>query len=581
MLDAVHENDDAAVPRHVAVARLVVALVQGAALLWLYRTVHPWTAGHPAAALFAALAFVGCAVPVAVQFGLGRLRPVTLIIWTVVAALVLAGLSVHDVLRLPAAGRRPMPSGELVFYGAAMLFIAHALVTAGDTARRYVPDYRTYFEVTWTLAIRLVLAFLFVGLFWSLLSAGAAMFHLIGLDFLGRLMRHDWFLIPVTALMLGAGIHLTDLRENVVRAVRVLVLNLLSWLLPVMAVLAVGFLAALPFTGLGRLWSVHHVTASLLVACAALVVLANAAFQDGRPQAPGQRVLRLPTRAAALVLAPLVALAVYGLWLRVDQHGLTPDRIGAVACLVAATVYALGYAAAALWPGRWGEAVARTNVAAAFVAIALILALFSPIVDPARLSVADQMRRLAAGKTSPEAFDFAFLHRHGARYGKAALRRLADESGGPDAAHVAARARDALAGNASNPPAPSPAEMTAQIAVRPPGRTLPEDFLRQDWAKQGREAPPCLREHRAQCIALLVDLNGDGTDEVVLKAAYRIDVYQRTPAGWVSVGGLTGAFCADSFKVFRTEPFQAVAPEWQDLVVGGQRYRVNSARPCK
>jgi hypothetical protein len=123
--------------------------------------------------------------------------------------------------------------------------------------------------------------------------------------------------------------------------------------------------------------------------------------------------------------------------------------------------------------------------------------------------------------------------------------------------------------------------MTAQIAVRPPGRTLPEDFLHQDWAKQGREAPPCLREHRTQCVALLVDLNGDGTDEVVLKAPYRADVFRHTPAGWELIGGLSGTFCADSYKIFRSESFQAAAPEWQDLVVGGQRYRVNPARSCK
>jgi hypothetical protein len=576
MPDAVHEDDDAAVPRRVAVARLVVALVQGAVLLWLYRTVHPWTTARPDAALFAALAFVGCAVPVAVQFGLGRLRPVTLIIWAIVAALVLAGLTVHDVLRLPAAARHPTPSGELAFYGSAMLFMAHALVTAGDAARRVVPDYRTYFEVAWTLAIRLVLAFLFVGLFWLLLLAGAEMFHLIGLDFLRRLMRHDWFGIPVTALMLGAGIHLTDLRENVVRAVRVLVLNLLSWLLPVMAVLAVGFLAALPFAGLPRLWSVHRVTASLLVACAALVVLANAAFQDGRKDAPGQRILRLPTRVAALVLAPLVALAAYGLWLRVDQHGLTPDRIGAAACLIAAAVYAVGYAAAALWPARWVGTVARANVAAAFVAIALILALFSPAADPARLSVADQMHRLEGGKVSPDAFDFAFLHWHGARYGEAALRRLASQAG-PGAAW----ARDALAGKTiSAPPTPPLTQLAAQIAVRPPGRTLPDDFLRQDWTKQGREAPPCLRDP-THCTALLVDLDGDGTDEVVLNFRYRADVYRRSPAGWTLVGDLAGAYCSGASDAFRTAPFGAVASEWRDLEVGGRRYRVNPSQSCK
>jgi hypothetical protein len=186
------------------------------------------------------------------------------------------------------------------------------------------------------------------------------------------------------------------------------------------------------------------------------------------------------------------------------------------------------------------------------------------------------MHRLEAGKVSPEAFDVAFLHLHGARYGETALRRLASQAG-----PSAARARDALAGKASGPPAPPSGRLVGQIVVRPPGRTLPEDFLHQDWAKQGRGTPPCLRR-QGDCTALFVDLNGDGADEIVLKDAGSIGVYRRTSAGWVAVGALAGAvFCADSFKAFRNAPFQAVSPEWRDLEIGGRRYRVDPFHSCK
>ena len=78
--------------------------------------------------------------------------------------------------------------------------------------------------------------------------------------------------------------------------------QLLSWLLPVMTLLAIAFLLALPFTGLEPLWSTRQATAILLTASSALVVLINAGYQDGRYASPA--TLRYASRTAALVLIP-------------------------------------------------------------------------------------------------------------------------------------------------------------------------------------------------------------------------------------------------------------------------------------
>lgn len=566
-------------PAYVGPARLAVALVQGGALLWLHRALQPWTEARPDAAFHAALIVVACGLPPVILFGLGRLRARTLVAWGLVAAALLAGLAVHDVLRLPAERQDAAPSGAFVFYAAAMLFIAHALVAAADQARRPLPDYRVYFEVAWLLGLRLALAALFVGLFWLLLWLGAAMFGLIGLRFLSDLLGHDWFNIPATALMLGAAIHLTDMREDLVRAMRALVLNLLSWLLPVMVALAIGFLVALPFTGLGPLWAVKRATAILLVASAALVVLINTAFQDGRAGTPAQGMLRLPVRAAALVLAPLAGLAAYGLWLRVDQHGLTPDRVGAGACVLMALAYAGGYAGAALWPARWATLVERTNVAAALVAIGLIVALFSPLADPARLSVADQMRRLADGRVTPEAFDYAFLAHGAAGYGRAALAALKTGRGSPAAQAIAARAADAL----RPPPGEdrqTPAQRAATMPVWPKGAVLPADFLAQDWRADRDDAPQCLTGAAAPCCAILADLDGDGRNEVLLGAPYRFEAYRREAAGWRLAGLLVGPFCQDAKDALRDGRYAIAAPLWKDLMIGGRRFVLNPEQRC-
>ena len=45
-----------------------------------------------------------------------------------------------------------------------------------------------------------------------------------------------------------------------------------------------------------------------------------------------------------------------------------------------------------------------------------IVAFFTPIADPARLAVADQVRRLESGRVAPAQFDFTSLRFDGARY---------------------------------------------------------------------------------------------------------------------------------------------------------------------
>jgi hypothetical protein len=81
---------------------------------------------------------------------------------------------------------------------------------------------------------------------------------------------------------------------------------------------------------------------------------------------------------------------------------------------------------------RWRRSTSR----AAFVVIGVLLLVFSPMLDPARVSVASQVARLESGKVKADRFDFAFLRFDGERYGRAALDRLEREATGADAALV-------------------------------------------------------------------------------------------------------------------------------------------------
>jgi hypothetical protein len=348
--------------------------------------------------------------------------------------------------------------------------------------------------------------------------------------------------------------------------------------MPVMALFAVAFLAALPVVGLEPLWATRSATALLLTAAAALVILINATYQDGSPETRPHAALSVGARLAALALVPLVAIAAFALWLRIDQHGLTPERIVAMACVLVAASYALGYAIAAIWPGQWLKPIEITNIGAAFVALARILALFTPIADPARIAVDDQLRRLADGRVAPEQFDFRFLRTEAARYGIAALERLKADKSTPRAQLIARKAEEALKfGDLQPRPEPTSQDLIAGIAVYPKGATLPESFVKQDWRDAGASPAQCVRDATGvePCEAFFADFDGDGRQEILLSARFRIDVFKLEASGrWAWIGYLSPMNCGDNLAALRAGRFRPIRPARDDLEIDGRRVQL-------
>jgi hypothetical protein len=381
-------------------------------------------------------------------------------------------------------------------------------------------------------------------------------------------------------------LHVTDVHAGIVRGARVLGLTLLSWLLPLMTLFDNAFLAALPFTGLEPLWSTRHATVVLLAAAAALIVLLNAAYQDGQPDTAVARVLRYAGSVTALALTPLVVIAADALWLRVAQYGWTSDRVMAAACVGVAACYALGYGIAALMPGVWLKWIERTNVAAAFVILAVLLALLTPLADPARISVNDQMARLEQGRVPTDRFDFAFLRFDSGRYGLEALERLKEKTDGPEAVRIAQRANEAL-GWKTRPyardqrPATPEGRALAITVLQPKGQALPDGFVQQAWLGNAEawRMPACLTSDSptAKCEALIEDLDGDGVSEVVLlpvPSGTAVVFKRGADQQWARIGTVGTANCGGARQALRDGAPEILQPSFKDIVIVGQRLTV-------
>jgi hypothetical protein len=282
-------------------------------------------------------------------------------------------------------------------------------------------------------------------------------------------------------------------------------------------------------------------------------------------------VLRWTGRIAGVLLAPLVALSAYGVMLRIGQHGLTPSRIHAAACVVVAACYAAGYAWAAIRKGGWMKPLELTNWVTAQIAVAVVLILFSPLGDPARYSVNSQVARLMDGRIKPDAFDYTFLHFHGGRWGVAALKRLADPKTSPPgiAAAASAELRNTNPYVARMAPQISTAERTK--VIQPVGGPLPAGLLTQVWPTSEDPATLCKFQPKP-CPAITIDLGQGSGPQVVVFTSYMRRVFGLRNGHWTWIGDLQGLNCGtDADDVAKGRYRLAPSSDQPDLEIAGRR----------
>lgn len=580
---------------NIGAIRIAVGLVQGLVLYLLYQSfkAKAWPSTEPL--LAGPLVLVWLIVPVIFIASIGALNRRQLLTWIPAAAAILAALGCYDVWRALGPGVIPSPSndnpanlsGQLIAVCVAGFFIAQSLVIAAAGEQRRIASYPAYFETAWKQFVQLAFSALFVGVTWLVLLLGSELFMLIKLDFLRKVIGESWFVIPVVAFAFSCAMHITDVRPAIVRGIRTLLLVLLSWILPVAVVVIGGFLSSLPFTGLEPLWATRSATGALLGAAALLIVLINAAYQDGAPDVAAAKVVQGSVRLASLLLAPIVAIAFHALSLRVGDYGWTNSRIVAAACLIVAAIYAAGYVTAALRPAH-RDGISTTNIANAFVVLALLLLLYSPVGDPARLSVASQVARLQSGKIAADKFDFSYLKFEGKRYGQAALDQLRASFQGKDAQLVRDRVTEVQNRTWRMPPhgelpvRPVPLDLSKNARVWPKGSQLPASFLATDLSKsEGSPFPSCLHGGTDGCDIVMADLTGDGRTEIIALSAVRepaavMVMSEVKPGQWRAVGTLPSSLaeCGPLRQALLDGKYTLSPPAVSDINIGGQRLAI-------
>jgi len=289
-------------------------------------------------------------------------------------------------------------------------------------------SYSSLFKLSWRNFIIFGECWLFVLIFWGILHLGAGLFSVLEIEFFKELLKKDWFVIPVLNLAFGFAIIVFRNIIFTVDNISTILQTLIKFLLPALTIVSLGFLATLPFTGLDTLWKTG--TGSLLVMWLQALTLffVNAVYQDASHERPYHLILHRLIFIGVAILPIYSLISFYGLWLRIDQYGLTVDRCWAVLICVLLACFSFGYLIGIIKKrDAWLETLSKVNISMGIVVLIFMLLVNSPLLNFQSISASSQLSRLHDGKTSYETFDYQYFDRSLGRQGYLELQTLKTE----------------------------------------------------------------------------------------------------------------------------------------------------------
>jgi hypothetical protein len=576
---------------------LAAAIIQGWALFGLHHaiTTYTWPATN-LAWLFALYAVV-VLIPLTAQLLADRLRQRAS--WVILGAMTLAFFYFgwhHGGSVATFSDKQFAQTGECfplaVVLGVLWLHLL-PFVQARLNLGRWSADYRQLFDHAWRNAITLAEALVFTGLFWLLLFLWQSLFHMLQIDFFRDLFKRPIFVYPVTSIAFGCALHLIGSVERLVATVLDQILGVFKWLGTVSGVLLALFtLALLPRLPGLIMTGEKAISATWLLWLVAVVVLfLNAAFRDGTVGKPYPDWIAVAVRAVIPLMVVVSLTAIYALYLRTAQYGLSVERVWGFIVAGAALIYSAGYSLAAVRKGPWLAGISQVNVAVAITLIGAISLALTPVLSPYRLSADSQYALVLKGRfeTTGGLYGnrsaFHYLRFDSGAYGRRKLETLAHLQNHPDADRI--RKLAAAAQSLTNPwesaPTETPPDELARMVIYPAGRTLDADLSQRLTAELNdpKKRYEWMHAPDRPLAGLFVDLSTDGSggESFVLLNGSGGLVYQNAAGGWREVAranewGTAALQGKDILTNIARGNVSVRDPAWKELWIGTHHIRV-------
>lgn len=381
------------------------------------------------------------------------------------------------------SGRHQFTVAFCMALGAA-LFILALFFRSRAANGKWSITYQPLLVYSWEYALTLAQLGLFIGAFWSLLSLWAALFSAIGLGFFQTLFQEPAFVYPVTWLVIGMGLVMIRNRFRFIANVRLMCEALIKALLPLVALIILLFFAALPWTGLQPIWDTGKAAQMLMALMLTLLLFFNAVFHQPHDQLPYPTWLR-STIMLAIVLLPVGSLlAAWALWLRIDQYGLSLDRLWAAVLQALTAAFTFSYSLILLWRRQAAlPSIQRANIGLALLVAATLILINTPLADMRNWAAQHQIKRLMDGRTTVDTFDYSYLRFQLGQPGSLALQALADSEFAQSQPELIRRIELSLKQTQRWSQDPlvdthNLNDVAQQFNVSPEGATLPEPLLK-------------------------------------------------------------------------------------------------------
>jgi len=464
-----------------------------------------------------------------------------------------------------------------------------------QTARRegrFVFPYQQLFSNAWTNILAFKIASFFVCINWLIISLWGSLFKLIGITLFADLFQTTWWRFTFTCAMFALGVALARERVTIIQALLKLILALFRILAPALAAASVLFLISLPFTGLEILWNTKIAAPILLSAIFFTILFQNAAIQTAETVEAFWRPAEWLVMAANIAMPALALLAGWGILLRVDQYGWTPDRSYLMLVTGVAFAYALAYGGSVLVKRQsWADGIIRCNPTLALVVLGLAILIHVPPLQPNSFSAKDQLARLRDGRISPDQFDFAFLKFKLGWAGQQALQtiendpKLMTNTVIVEGLNRIKTANNYLASRYQAKQKTSMADLhdlATYMDAFPAGQAPPPNAVKfaiktKAFVFNACHTQPKLNPQR--CIYFNVDLNKDGrTDFLIFSKQMNIHIFlQQADSGWTQGPYLTADPKARGqmklLTALKNADIKLKPHELQDLIIGGVRFK--------
>ncbi len=300
------------------------------------------------------------------------------------------------------AGLQSKPIDKLSTTGITWVYVICSLIIAFKTviyAQIYLAKkaytFGNLYKNSWRTFIVGAEAWIFTWLVFGILFLGAGLFKIVGINLFNDLLEEFFITIPIFTLSFSFAVSYFQSSQKVADTIATVLQSIIKFVLPLVVIIIIGFALSLVFTGIGPLWGDGPGSSLILWLQALALFFVNTVYMGTQKKIPYKPWLHKVILVGIAFMPIYSVLATYGLWLRIDQYGLTPARGFGMMVNLLISLFSFSYFLAIVKvKTSWFLIKNKINVVLSVVVVIVCILLNTPLLSMQVWSTHSQMARL-------------------------------------------------------------------------------------------------------------------------------------------------------------------------------------------